>query len=108
MNSRQRLPNRRRHELIDFTLGGFTYTAGIGRFDDGRLAEVFLDPSAKSGTAVEAAALDAAVTVSLALQHGTPAEAIRAALSRDHLGRAAGPLGALLDILAEEEEAADG
>jgi len=105
VNARQRLPTRRRHELVDFVLGGFTYTAGIGRFDDGRLAEVFLDPSAKSGTAVEVAALDAAITASIALQFGTPAEVIRTALSRDHLGNAAGPLGALLDILANVEGA---
>ncbi len=104
MNVRQRLPNRRSHELINFTLGGFTYIAGIGRFDDGSLAEIFLDPSAKSGTAVEAAARDAAITASIALQHGTPAEVIRSALSRDHFGAAAGPLGAVLDLLAEDDE----
>ena len=47
---RQRLPNRRCHEVIQFEHGGFTYIAGIGRFDDGRLAEVFLT-AAKTGTA---------------------------------------------------------
>ena len=101
MNARRRLPHRRRHELLTFTLDGFRYTAGIGRFDDGSVGEIFLDALAKSGTAVEAAARDAAVTVSVALQ-GTPAEVIRKAVSRDQLGDATGPLGALLDILAGE------
>ena len=40
---RDRLPNRRGHELLSFEHGGFRYTAGIGRFADGRLAELFLD-----------------------------------------------------------------
>jgi hypothetical protein len=32
---RKRLPNRRDHEVIEFTHNGFGYTAGVGRFDDG-------------------------------------------------------------------------
>jgi len=103
MTDRLRLPNRRHHWLVDFDHDGFRYTVGFGRFDDGDLAEIFLDASAKSGTAVEAAARDAAVTASIALQFGTPAEVIRGAISRDHLGRAAGPLGAALDIIASDK-----
>ena len=49
---RKRLPNRRGHEVIEFTHNGFGYTAGIGRFDDGKLAEVFLNAD-KIGTAIE-------------------------------------------------------
>ena len=47
----------------------FHYVAGIGRFDDGRLAEVFLTLP-KPATAVEALARDAAIAASLALQYG--------------------------------------
>jgi hypothetical protein len=36
---RERLPNRRRAELLDFEHGGLSYTAGISRFADGRIAE---------------------------------------------------------------------
>jgi hypothetical protein len=43
---RQRLSNRRCHEVIQFEHGGFIYIAGIDRFDNGRPAEVFL-PSPK-------------------------------------------------------------
>ena len=34
----ERLTNRRGHELLDFEYGGISYTVGIGRFEDGRLA----------------------------------------------------------------------
>jgi len=36
---RQRLPNRRAHELLDFAYNGRRFTAGVGYFVDGRLAE---------------------------------------------------------------------
>jgi len=52
MGSRRRLSNRREHELIDFEHGGIRYTAGVGRFEDGTLAEIFLN-TAKQGTAVD-------------------------------------------------------
>jgi hypothetical protein len=53
---RKRLPNRRCHEVVEFTHNGFGYTAGFGRFDDGKLAEVFLNAD-KVGTAIETQAL---------------------------------------------------
>ena len=41
--SRRRLPNRRGHELLSFEHGGIHYTAGVGRFENGDLAEIFLN-----------------------------------------------------------------
>jgi hypothetical protein len=39
MTQREPLPTRREHVLINFTTAdGFRYTAGLGYFDDGRLA----------------------------------------------------------------------
>ena len=102
MNARAHLPNRRAHDVIDFEHGGFRYTAGIGRFADGRIAEVFL-AAAKIGTPLDAAARDAAIVTSLALQYGAPAGTIRHALTRNCDGSASGPVGALLDLLAEQE-----
>ena len=32
--TRRRLPNRRAHLVLDFEHGGFSYTAGVGFFDD--------------------------------------------------------------------------
>ena len=99
MTLRKHLPNRREHVLVNFTTAdGFRYTAGLGYFDDGRLAEIFLN-AAKSGTAVETTARDSAVVASLALQHGVPTETIRRAVTRKGNGEASGPLGALLDLL---------
>jgi ribonucleoside-diphosphate reductase alpha chain len=102
--ARQRLPDRREHTLIDFTtVDGFRYTAGLGYFDDGKLAEIFLNAD-KVGTAIETAARDSAVVASLALQYNVPAETIRHALSRNGNGGASGPLGTLLDLLALEQD----
>jgi hypothetical protein len=55
MTARQHLPNRRGHEVVAFEHGGIRYVAGIGRFGDGRLAEVFLN-GAKCGTDLDTAA----------------------------------------------------
>jgi hypothetical protein len=98
--ARGRLPDRREHTLVNFTTAdGFRYTAGLGYFDDGRLAEIFLNAE-KIGTAIETAARDSAVVASLALQHGVPPDTIRHALTRNGNGDASGPLGTLLDLLA--------
>jgi hypothetical protein len=91
---RERLPNRRLHWLYRFECDGQSYTGGIGRFDDGRIAEIFINGS-KVGTAAETNAQDAAIVASLALQHGCPIQTIRHALVRS--GGSAGPLVALLD-----------
>jgi hypothetical protein len=81
---------------------GWPYTATIGRFSDGRLAEIFLSNS-KAGSHSDAAAKDSAVVASLALQHGVPLDVIRKALMRDSHGRASSPLGVALDLIAAAE-----
>src|ERR1700688_2324880 len=90
---RQRLPNRRHHWLHRFECDGQIYTGGIGRFEDGRIAEIFIN-GAKVGTAAETNAQDAAIVASLALQHGCPIDTIRHALARS--GGSTGPLATLL------------
>ena len=97
--ARLRLPNRREHESFAFTHAGMRYTAGIGRFEDGRLGEVFLNAS-KTGTDADTIAKDAAIVASIALQSGVASETIRHALTRNRDGSASGPLGAALDMLA--------
>jgi hypothetical protein len=91
---RERLPNRRLHWLYRFECDGQIYTGGIGRFDDGRIAEIFIN-GAKVGTAAETNAQDAAIVASLALQYDCPIETIRHALVRG--GGSGGPLATLLD-----------
>jgi hypothetical protein len=101
---RSRLPNRREHTILTFESGdGFSFTAGLGYFEDGRLAEIFLN-AGKVGTAIETNARDTAVVASLGLQCGVPVETIRRALSRNENGEASGPLGTLLDLLAADGE----
>ncbi len=99
---REQLPNRRGCDLLDFECGGMEYTAGYTRFEDGRLAEVFLN-SEKIGTATETNARDASIILSVALQHGANLDNIRRALTRDPDGKAVGPIGMLLDILEAEK-----
>lgn len=93
---------RREHVVLNFTTAdGFRHTAGLGYFEDGRLAEVFLNAE-RIGTAIETAARDSAVVASLALRHGVARNTIRHALTRNGNGDASGPLGTLLDLLAIE------
>jgi hypothetical protein len=93
---RRRLENRRPAETFDLSVGGLRYTATIGRFDNGALAEIFLS-SSKAGSDSDTTARDSAVVASIALQHGVPADVIRHALMRNRDGSACGPLGAALD-----------
>ena len=96
MTERQRLPNRREHELLNFEHRGVSYTAGIGRFENGQLAEIFLS-TCKHGTAVDVNARDAAVAASLLLQHGCQADTLRRALTRNSDGSTSGLLSHALD-----------
>jgi hypothetical protein len=98
---RRRLQNRRAAELYDLDFKGGHYVIGASRFADGALAEIFVHP-AKASCDLADAARDAAVTLSLALQFGTPADAIRGAVTRESDGSPAGIVGAVLDLLAQE------
>jgi ribonucleoside-diphosphate reductase alpha chain len=99
MTARQRLPNRRGNETFSFECNGLEYSATVGRFADGRVAEVFLE-NHKCDSQAGANARDSAVVCSLALQHGVAVETIRRALLRDPRGKPATPLGAALDLIA--------
>jgi hypothetical protein len=101
-DGRERLPNRRNSAVLDFAAMGLRFTACTSRYPDGRLAEVFAD-SDKAGSAIGTLIRDSAIILSFALQHHADAEAIRCALSRDSRGKPLGPVGVLLDLLAERE-----
>ena len=73
---RQRLPNRRGNISFGFEFEGFVYRATAGHFDDGGLAEIFLDVPGKLGTPLQSNADTAAVLTSLLLQHGVAPEVI--------------------------------
>ncbi|MGO9672715.1 MAG: hypothetical protein ACLPSF_00830 [Methylocella sp.] len=100
MSARERLPNRRRSETRNFTFAGNNFGVGFSRFDDGCLAEIFIS-SERPGSPIEAIARDGAVAASFALQCGADLASLRAALTRDHDGGPASPLGAALDCLED-------
>jgi hypothetical protein len=107
MTLRRRLPNRRLAETFELEVGGLHYTCTVGRFLDGSIGELFLS-NHKSNSAADTNARDAAITFSIAVQHGADPEVIRRALCRDSNGNASGPLGAALDIIAAQERARPG
>ena len=109
MTARRRLLNRRRSETADIEIAGQRLTACVGFYPDGRPAELFLS-GAKDGSGLAAVLADAAVVISLALQHGIGARLLRKSIGRLP-GPAAGggelaasPIGAALDLLTEYEE----
>ena len=93
MSDRERLPDRRVSELVDFEHGGRRWTLTVGRFADGRVGEVFLDTPKAS--AIGEIAADAAIAASVAFQHGAPLETARHSLA----DRRAAPLGAALALI---------
>ena len=100
-SARRQLPNRRPSESFEFDVAGLRYTCSVGRFEDGRIGEIFLS-NHKSNSAADTNARDAAIAFSFAVQHGADPEKIRQALSRDSGGRATGPLGRALDLISED------
>ncbi len=98
--SRERLPERRNGETLEFDLRTLRYTANLGKYEDGRIGEVFLR-SGKAGTDTAIACQETAICLSFALQYGGTVEQISAALPRHPDGTAQGAMGTLFDILAE-------
>ena len=76
MTNRKRLPDRRGNVSFGFTFENHHYRAAAGYFDDGTLAEIFLDVPGKLGTPLQSNADTAAVLTSLLLQHGVAPEVI--------------------------------
>ena len=117
--ARHRLPNRRPSETLTLNVGSHILAATVG-FDsaDGRPREIFLS-GAKDGTDMAAILDDAAVTLSIALQHGISAAALAKSVARlpsaplapsdlanpDGPGRTApaSVIGAVLDLLRKLE-----
>jgi hypothetical protein len=99
MSDRRRLPDRRPSLTYDVEAFNLKFTVTASAFDDGGLAEIFLQ-NHKAESAAGIMASDSAIAASLALQYGCPVDVLRKALSRDRQGRASSPLGVALDTLA--------
>lgn len=95
---RDRLPARRGAVTFDFSHGYRTYTVTLGFYDDGGLGELFLT-STKAGSDAQIVANEAAMLVSIALQHGAEIEAMADAMPRNEDGSPQGVMGAALDAV---------
>jgi hypothetical protein len=97
--TRRVLSQRRASETFDLRFWNQNFTVTAGFFDDGTVGKVFVD-SRKTGGDVEAIARDAAVVVSLALQHGAAVETLRHAITRNSKGTPSSILGAVIDAIS--------
>ncbi len=73
--ARRRLGHWRASEIRAFEFEGRAYRASVSRFSDGTIGEIFLD-AAKYGSDIATHAAESAVMASVAMQYGTPAEAL--------------------------------
>ena len=103
---RKILPPRRPAETFGLRFWNQPFTVTVGFYPDGTPGEVFID-GGKAGQDVQSTARDAAVVLSLALQHGAAVETIRRAVTRNGAGEAASILGAIADRLATVRAAED-
>lgn len=101
--TRETLLNRRQTETFKFTNNNIKHFVSYSCFDDGRVAEVFID-AGKVGSDAQTYARDAAVILSLALQFGTDLKTIQYALTRKDDGSPAGPIGVVIDMLVKITE----
>ena len=118
MNIRKRLPNRRPAHTETLCVDGQASTATVGFGpESGQPRELFLT-AGKEGSMLNALLADAAVVVSIALQHGIPAATLAKSIGRIPAGPVtpadlegsqpgrvpASPIGAALDLLRSFDE----
>lgn len=78
------------------------FTALLGYDLTGNLAEVFFH-CGKAGSDSDVLLHEMGLAFSFALQYGCPPLAMQKAMPRTQSGEPEGPLGALLDLLTEED-----
>jgi hypothetical protein len=101
---RQRLPNRRNNEILDTRFRGQCFRIAFTRWQDGGIAEVFVDPYKVASDAAEDSR-DVGLVLSVGLQHNVPIEAMRGSVSRE-CDLPTSLSGHILDLLAAECEGA--
>jgi hypothetical protein len=106
MTARRRLPHRRSAVALGIEHAGHRYRMHVGYFPDGAVGEVFLD-AAKQNSTLDAFAADAAILLSLLLQHGAPLAGIGHSLRRSSNGAPASLIGAVVDKLHATERQQD-
>jgi hypothetical protein len=108
--TRRVLPQRRPVRTFDLVhrteTAEQTYTVSVGYFCDGDTltpGEIFLN-GGKIGSAVEAIARDAAILLSIMMQHGIDVRILRGTVTREASGAPASIIGAVIDKLVEERD----
>jgi hypothetical protein len=96
---RRALPQRRASETFDLRFWNQPFTVTVGFHADGTPGEVFIE-GCKIGNDMQSIARDAAVVLSLALQHGVLPEKIRHAVARGASKEPASILGAVVDCIS--------
>jgi hypothetical protein len=99
MSTRRILPQRRSAETFQLRFWNQPVSVTVGYYEDGAPGEIFVD-AGKSGQDVQSTARDAAVVLSLALQHGATVATIKHAVTRSGNGEAASIVGAIIDKLS--------
>lgn len=105
---RERLENRRLAETFEFdhhhpdgSIAPMICTLGYYG-DRARIGEVFFATDHNVGTQLDVSLKDSCILLSFALQYGCPPETLRAAMTRDAMGRPEGVMGTLLDLIAKK------
>jgi hypothetical protein len=102
--TRRILPQRRPAETFQLRFWNQPVSVTVGYYEDGAPGEIFVD-AGKSGQDVQSTARDAAVVLSLALQHGATVATIKHAVTRSGNGEAASIVGAIIDQLSASPSA---
>jgi hypothetical protein len=102
--SRANLPQRRPATCFIVPHEAHEFHVTLGHYEDGGVGEVFIVPldAAGKGSAIEGLARDAAILISLGLQHFVPLAVMRGAVTRDDQGRPATLIGAVVDAMPEK------
>jgi hypothetical protein len=110
---RERLPDRRPCATQAVEWRGADgqptiYSLTVGQYADGRPGEIFVD-GIKVGSTLQALLADAAVIISIALQHGIAPSTLGYSLARVPIGDdesgPASPLGAIIEALIDKHQA---
>jgi hypothetical protein len=96
MSMRSVLPNRRASETFEVRHLGQRVIVTTGFYSNGRIGEAFVS-APKVGSNMEAIARDAAVLLSIAIQHGVPLSTMQHALTREQDGSPSTIIGAVVD-----------
>jgi hypothetical protein len=101
MTERNHLPQRRVCETFEIRKHGIDWIVSVGFYGDmATPGEVFIS-GARAGTDLDGIARDAAITISIALQHGANASTMAHAITRNQDGTPSTIIGDALEQLGK-------